>query len=133
VRAVTDAERLARFLDRCRRIESCVVAPTAYPRVRQGGRPRSVRRLLWELRNGTIPEGRSVLTTCGRVGCVAVDHLRLAAEPEPKPPRPTGVCTRCGLPHDRRMANGRGRCRRCDAAYARARYRRRRARALVRA
>jgi hypothetical protein len=66
-----------------------------------------------------------VLATCGRSGCVEVSHLRLAPF-TPKPRRPTGLCTRCGEPHDRRVGS-RGRCRSCDAAYARARYRRRRA------
>lgn len=36
----------------------------------------------WTAANGEVPEGRLVVTTCGRLLCVRSDHLRLAAHQE---------------------------------------------------
>ena len=55
-----------------------------YGRVRMpGGRPTmAAHRLQWEMHNGPIPEGKSVLHTChnGHLGCVSIDHLYLGTQ-----------------------------------------------------
>lgn len=50
------------------------------PKVRHGNGGMSVRRVVWELRKGKIPEGMQVIVTCGRAGCI--EHLALASKAE---------------------------------------------------
>ena len=48
------------------------------PKVKNGNGGMSVRRVVWELRKGKIPEGKQVIVTCGHAGCI--EHLALATK-----------------------------------------------------
>ena len=48
------------------------------PKVKNGNGGMGVRRVVWELRKGKIPEGKQVIVTCGHAGCI--EHLALATK-----------------------------------------------------
>jgi hypothetical protein len=48
-----------------------------YPAMKQGERTVYVKRVLWELLHGPIPEGKTVRSRCGNRRCVNPEHLYL--------------------------------------------------------
>jgi len=46
------------------------------------GKPQNayVHRMVWEMHNGPIPEGKVIMHTCDNKGCVNIDHLRLGTQ-----------------------------------------------------
>lgn len=53
------------------------LSSTGYPHIKVKGQTRRVNRLVWESRNGPIPEGLHVLHRCDNPACVNLDHLRI--------------------------------------------------------
>jgi hypothetical protein len=45
--------------------------------LRWEGKPKLVRRLVWENAHGPIPPGRPILQECGHRGCINLKHLYL--------------------------------------------------------
>ncbi len=47
------------------------------PVMYEAGKTVPVRRLLWQMHHGALPEGRATSTTCSNVGCVNPSHLEI--------------------------------------------------------
>lgn len=76
---------MQRLLSRCVECGDCQLwdgpthpdgTPRIYPRVGS----KSLRRLVWELREGAIPKGKIVVTSCDRPLCI--EHLKLSTRAE---------------------------------------------------
>lgn len=49
--------------------------PSGYGMLRLGGKAVGARRVAFERAHGPVPPGHDVLPRCGRVSCIAADHL----------------------------------------------------------
>lgn len=50
-----------------------------HPAMRKDGKTKLVRRILWESKNGPIPNGGIIKTTCGDVLCINPEHFELTS------------------------------------------------------
>lgn len=55
---------------------------SGYGKINANGKTRDTHRLMWELVNGQVPDGRVVMHTCDNRLCCAISHLSLGSQRE---------------------------------------------------
>jgi hypothetical protein len=77
----TDPDAMQRIIQRATEEGDCLLWDGVYnngsPQVYIDGRYQMVRRVLWQLSRGDIPQGLHPRCTCGEPRCISLDHIRL--------------------------------------------------------
>lgn len=118
----------------------CLIWPDAvdrgYGRMYVDGTAKRVHRIVWELRNGPIPDGLTIDHLCRIRYCINTDHMELVTSAENsrrrhRPPTPITRATHCRNGHlytdaTTGIEKGRRRCLTCRAASQERKRKRRR-------